>query len=91
MLSRSQPLESRKALSQFSQNLFELVPQLKPCPDLAVMYTYKRLERVLNGPCNLTGGQDNPVVLTAPKEIASDSLLNPSDPDATDRGHQGPD
>ena len=31
----------------------------------------------------------NPVELKKPKEIASDSLQNPSDPDATYGGHKG--
>lgn len=53
------------------------------------MYSYKLLERVLNEQCNLTDDKDNPVELKAPKEIASDSLQNPSDPDATYSGHKG--
>ena len=53
------------------------------------MYTYKLLERVLKEHCNLTDDKDNPVELKKPKEIASDSLQNPSDPDATYSGHKG--
>jgi hypothetical protein len=37
----------------------------------------------------LTGDQGNPVELKNPKEIVSDSLQNPSDPDATYSGHKG--
>ncbi|MCP4010146.1 MAG: hypothetical protein GY726_11605, partial [Proteobacteria bacterium] len=32
---------------------------------------------------------DNPVKIKKPKEIPSDSLQNPSDPDATYSGHKG--
>lgn len=46
-------------------------------------------ERVLKEHCNLTNDKDNPVELKKPKEIASDSLQNPSDPDATYSGHKG--
>ena len=47
------------------------------------------LERVLKEQCNLTDDKDNPLELKAPKEIVSDSLQNPSDPDATYSGHKG--
>jgi hypothetical protein len=47
------------------------------------------LERVLKEQCNLTDDKDTPVELKAPKEIPSDSLQNPSDPDATYSGHKG--
>ena len=86
---RVKPSESRKTLSQVSKDLFELVGQFKQCPDVAAMYSYKLLERVLNEQCNLTDDKDNPVEIKAPKEIASDSLQNPSDPDATYSGHKG--
>ena len=43
----------------------------------------------LNGHCNLTDDKDNPVELKESKQIASDSLQNPSDPDATYSGHKG--
>ena len=86
---RVKPSESRKTLSQVSKDLFELVAQFKQCPDVAAMYSYKLLERVLNEQCNLTDDKDNPVEIKAAKQIASDSLQNPSDPDATYSGHKG--
>ena len=54
------------------------------------MHSYKLLERVLAEQCvvNETDGE-NPVELRAPKQIPSDSLQNPSDPDATYSGHKG--
>ncbi|RAM03221.1 hypothetical protein DO021_03835 [Desulfobacter hydrogenophilus] len=49
------------------------------------------LERVLNEQCNLVndpqGGQK--VDIKPPKKISSNSLQNPSDPDATYSGHKG--
>ncbi|MBW2570715.1 MAG: transposase [Deltaproteobacteria bacterium] len=53
------------------------------------MYSYKLLERVLKEHCNLTDDKDNPIELKKPKEITSDSLQNPSDPDANYSGHKG--
>jgi hypothetical protein len=53
------------------------------------MYSFKLLERVLSEHCNLTDDKDNPVELKKPEEIRSDSLQNPSDPDASYSGHKG--
>lgn len=83
------PSESKKKLTDVSNDLFDLVRQFKNCADVATMYSYKLLERVLTDHCNLTDGKDNPVELKKPKEIASDSLQNPSDPDASYSGHKG--
>ena len=48
------------------------------------MHSYKLPERVLKEQCNLdTTDKDNPVKIKKPKVIPSDSLQNPSDPDAT--------
>ena len=87
--SRVKPSESKKTLTVVSRDLFDLVQQFKGCPDVAIMYSYKLLERVLKEHCNLTDDKDNPVELKKPKEIPSDSLQNPSDPDATYSGHKG--
>ena len=62
---------------------------LRAAPKWSAMYSYKMLERVLKEQCNLTDDKDNPLELKAPKEIVSDSLQNPSDPDATYSGHKG--
>lgn len=87
--SRVKPSESKKTLADVSKDLFDLIQQFKANADVAAMYSYKLLERVLKEHCNLTDDQDNPVELKKPKEIASDSLQNPSDPDATYSGHKG--
>lgn len=87
--SRVKPSESRKTLRQVARDLFGLIRQFKGCPEIEAMYSYKLLARVLKDQCNLTEDQDNPVEVKLPKEIASDSLQNPSDPDATYSGHKG--
>ena len=56
---------------------------------MAAMYSYKMLERVLKEQCNLIDDKDNPLELKVPKEIVSDSLQNPSAPEATYSGHKG--
>lgn len=87
--SRVKPSESRKTLSEVARDLFDLVQQFKGYDDVASMYSFKLLERVLEEHCNLTEDKDHPVELKAPKEIPSSSLQNPSDPDASYSGHKG--
>jgi hypothetical protein len=83
------PSESKRTLSEVSRNLFDLVQQFKAYPEVTSMYSYQLLERVLQEHCHLTDDKDNPVELKNSKEIPSDSLQNPSDPDATYSGHKG--
>ena len=87
--SRVKPSESKKTLTRVSKDLFNLVQQFKNCVEITTMYSYKLLEKVLNDQCNLTDNKDNPVEMKAPEEIPSNSLQNPSDPDATYSGHKG--
>ena len=88
--SRVKPSQSRKTLDEVSKDLFELVQQFKGLKQVRAMYSYQLLERVLNEHCNLKESEDGKTIeLKAAKEIASDSLQNPSDPDATYSGHKG--
>ena len=87
--SRVKPSESKKTLTEVSKDLFDLVQLFKASPEVSIMYSYKLLERVLKEQCNLTDDKDNPVELKEPKQIKSDSLQNPSDPDASYSGHKG--
>lgn len=84
------PSEAHKTLNDVSKNLFELVQQFTTRPEVTNMHSYKLMARVLNEQCNLTpSDDDNPVEVKKPKDIPSDSLQNPSDPDATYSGHKG--
>jgi len=82
------PSESAKTLASVSADLFDLVAQFKDHPEVKGMHSYKLLERVLKEQCNLSD-DGKAVELKRPKEIPSDSLQNPSDPDATYSGHKG--
>jgi hypothetical protein len=84
------PSEAKKTLVSVAEDLFDLVEQFKDCKPVCTMHSYKLLERVLKEQCNLqvSDGQKR-VEVKKPKEIASDSLQNPSDPDATYSGHKG--
>lgn len=87
--SKVKPSESKKTLSKVSRNLFDLVQQFKECREITSMYSYQLLERVLTEHCHLTDDKAHPVELKKSKEIPSDSLQNPSDPDATYSCHKG--
>lgn len=84
------PSETRKTLATVSNDLFDLVMQFKASPDVAAMHSYKQMARILNEQCHVKEAEGVPTVeVKAPKEIPSDSLQNPSDPDATYSGHKG--
>ena len=82
------PSESAKTLKSVSADLFDLVEQFKDHSEVKAMHTYKLLERVLKEQCNVSD-DGKAVNVRKPKEIPSDSLQNPSDPDATYSGHKG--
>ncbi len=84
------PSETSKTLISVANDLFNLVEQFKDYDQIISMHSYKLLERVLKEQCNLNvSDASKPVELKKPKEIPSDSLQNPSDPDATYSGHKG--
>ena len=82
------PSESAKTLTSVSADLFNLVEHFKDHPEVKAMHSYKLLERVLKEQCNVSD-DGNPAPVKRHKEIPSDSLQNPSDPDATYSGHKG--
>jgi len=82
------PSESAKTLASVSADLYSLVEQFKGLPDITDMHSYKLLERVLKEQCTVSE-DGTQVTVKRPNEIPSDSLQNPSDPDATYSGHKG--
>ena len=84
------PSESQQTLSSVSNDLFDLLMQFKAHPEVAGMHSYKQLSRILNEQCHVKEAEGNPAVeVKPPKEIPSDSLQSPSDPDASYSGHKG--
>jgi hypothetical protein len=74
-----------------SADLFDLVEAFKDQPAVCEMYTYRTMQRVLADQCHIQTDPDGgkAITLKGPAEIASDSLQNPSDPDATYDAHKG--
>ena len=88
------PSQSQKRIDEVSRDLFELVQRFKHDKNVCAMTSYKLLERVLQEQCSVlesSAAQDSTaVVMVKPaREIPSDSLQNPSDPDASYDGHKG--
>ena len=84
------PSESQKTLKILSADLFNLIEQFKDQQAVCSMHSYKLMQRVLAEQCNLENDKDGEkVTLKKPRQVASDSLQNPSDPDATYSGHKG--
>ena len=84
------PSESHKTLKILSADLFNLIEQFSHQQAVCGMHSYKLMQRVLAEQCNLENDKDGKkVTLKKPRQVASDSLQNPSDPDATYSGHKG--
>jgi len=84
------PSDAPKTLKAVSKDLFDLVKQFEHQPGANELHSYKQLTRILQEQCNLEeAGGTSTVSVKPPKAIPSDSLQNPSDPDASYSGHKG--
>ena len=84
------PSESEKTLQIFSADLFDLIEAFKDRPRVCSMHSYKLMKRVLNDQCIVeSDGKQERVSVKKPAQIPSDSVQNPSDPDAAYSGHKG--
>lgn len=86
------PSASAKTLTEVSTDLFELIQAFTDTPEITAMHSYKLMTRVLKEQCTVTEASDTTPAVVSPKpprEIPSDSLQNPSDPDAAYDGHKG--
>lgn len=82
----SKPSEAPKRLQDIAQDMYELLEQFKGQAKINALYSYNELQRVFKEHCAI---EDETVVVKPSKEVASDSLQNPSDPDATYDRHKG--
>jgi hypothetical protein len=81
------PSESKRTLHEVAGDLYRLVTRFDGHRQVAGMNSYKLLCRIVKEQCEVRS--DGTIELKAPKQIPSDSLQNPSDPDATYSGHKG--
>jgi hypothetical protein len=86
------PSESAKTLSDCAQDLFDVAMHFSDNDDVADMTTFWQVLRVLNEQCKVSCDAKGEPIEVAPKpakEVPSDSLQNPSDPDAGYDAHKG--
>jgi hypothetical protein len=80
--------EGRRRLETTAADLWFLVGRFRQDDAVAELSEFRLLERLLAEQCRVEGDGDA-VILKEGKEIASDSLQSPFDPDASYDGHKG--
>lgn len=84
------PSESARTLQEVGDDCFHLVERFKDHKAVGDMVSYKLLMRLFNEQCILEKTDFATAVVIKPnKEVSSDSLQNPSDPNAGYCGHKG--
>ena len=83
------PTESVMKLAELGDDCFLLVRRFKDDKAVSGMSSYKHLVRLFNEQCIVESDNGDKVVIKANKDVTSNSLQNPSDPDAGYCGHKG--
>jgi len=86
------PSESSRTLEVLGNDLFSLIECFSSHNDVTKMSSYQLMVRVLREQCLVEEDPDahtKKVSIKPNKEVGSDSLQNPSDPDAGYDGHKG--
>jgi hypothetical protein len=84
------PSESSRKLQEVGDDCFLLVERFKDHEDVVAMASYQFLVRLFTEQCVVEKTDSATSVVIKPnKEVPSDSLQNPSDPDAGYCGHKG--
>jgi hypothetical protein len=86
------PSESAKTLEMVGNDLFFLVERFRSNNKIPVMISYQLMVRLLKEQCIVKVDETTNakmVTVKANKDVSSDSLQNPSDPDAGYDGHKG--
>jgi len=84
------PSESSRKLQEVGDDCFLLVERFKNHEEVVSMSSYQLLARLFHEQCVLEKSEAATSVVIKPnKEVPSDSLQNPSDPDAGYCGHKG--
>ena len=92
LLQQALDLTDAETIAEVAQDLFALAAHFSGNPALAGMTGFHLLWRVLHEPCQVTesaAGEPRAFTIRPAKEVSSDSLQNPSDPEAGDDAHKG--
>lgn len=87
------PTESTRTLDQLAEDVLTLTRRFASVPVVSDMQSFKLLIRLFSEQCVIEDDTkelaDQKAVVRPNKEVPSDSLQNPSDPDAGYSGHKG--
>jgi len=84
------PSESSRTLQQVGDDCFALIERFRDQDAVVAMSSYQLLVRLFGEQCVVETTETATCVIIKPnKEVPSDSLQNPSDPDAGYCGHKG--
>ena len=92
IFSMVKPSESSRILQALGNDLFFLIERFSSHQDVATMTSYQLMVRLLREQCLVEEDPDSQtktVMIKSNREVASDSLQSPCDPDATYDGHKG--
>jgi len=91
VFSMVKPSESTKTLSALAEDVFTLVERFAGNEPVVTMTSYQLLVRLLKEQCILerVDTHTTHVTVKANKDVASDSLQNPADPEAGYNGYKG--
>lgn len=91
VFSMVKPSESTKTLASLAEDVFTLVERFRGNDPVITMTSYQFLARLLKEQCILerVDTHTTQVSVKANKDVPSDSLQNPSDPDAGYDGYKG--
>ncbi len=88
--SQVKPSEASRTLEGLSEDLLYLVELFSSHDRVSRLSEYRLLKRVLGEQCRVScSGTDTKVEIKPPKEVPTNSLQNPSDPDAGYDSHKG--
>ncbi|OGW18198.1 MAG: hypothetical protein A2072_01780 [Nitrospirae bacterium GWC1_57_7] len=91
VFSMVKPSESINTLATLANDVFSLVERFRGNEQVIAMSTYQLLARLFKEQCIVERVDTHTTLVSvkANKDVASDSLQNPSDPDAGYDGHKG--
>lgn len=92
IFSMVKPTESINTLGTLAADVFTLVEQFKDNEPVVAMSSYQLLQRLFREQCieeHDPATRAPRILVKANKDVPSDSLQNPSDPDASYDGHKG--
>lgn len=91
VFSMVKPSQSMSTLETLANDLFGLVERFKGHKEVAAMTSYQLIVRLLKEQCIIEriNTHETKITVKANKDVPSDSLQNPSDPDAGYDGHKG--